>query len=259
MPGDVLGIDVDDYEYWYQERDPETNEPLYDGNGDPVMALGVKIGNVTLGGLEDELGPLPATWRSSSRGDGPSGIRFFKVPPGLIWGDLGLHLEGIWWGHRYAVVYPSINPDSEMQYKWINDADHEPRWGVEPPKVTDLLDLPESWVARFGRDASAPVVRTAASARAGSNVLPPTGDRKPPAGRRPTSAAGTRQSAVPYSARSTSAQRRRHDPVALRARLLVGRGSAGAATGRAQRHRVRRSAQCRKHDDVRTHRNLMGG
>jgi hypothetical protein len=41
MPGDVLGIDVDDYEYTYHVRDPETKEPLYDDNGDPVRR-GVK-------------------------------------------------------------------------------------------------------------------------------------------------------------------------------------------------------------------------
>lgn len=148
MPGDVLGIDVDDYPYTFTEEDPETGE-TYEVNG-------VKTGGATLAALEAELGPLPATWRSSSRGDGPSGIRLFKVPPGLLWGDFGTHLEGIWWGHRYAVVYPSINPDSDRRYEWINDAADTPTWGEPPPKVTDLVDLPESWVARFGRTADQP-------------------------------------------------------------------------------------------------------
>ena len=143
MPGDVLGIDVDAYPYTYEETDPET--------GETYEVTGMKTGDLTLAALEAELGPLPATWRSSSRGDGPSGIRLFKVPPGLLWGDLGQHLEGIWWGHRYAVVYPSVNPDSDRQYEWIDDAAEMPRWGELPPKVTDLIDLPESWVARFGR------------------------------------------------------------------------------------------------------------
>lgn len=148
MPGDVLGIDVDDYPYVFTETDPET--------GEAYEVTGMKTGGATLAALEAELGPLPTTWRSSSRGDGPSGIRFFKVPPGLLWGDFGLHLEGIWWKHRYAVVYPSINPDSGRQYQWINDAAHEPRWGEAPPKVTDIAELPESWVARFGRTADQP-------------------------------------------------------------------------------------------------------
>jgi replicative DNA helicase len=155
MPGDVLGIDVDDYEYEFQAKDPATGALTFDSDSDsePVMVTGRKNGGAVLAALEAELGPLPATWRSSSRGDGPSGIRFFRVPSGLLWGDFGLHLEGIWWKHRYAVVYPSMNPDSGRRYEWIDDTAHEPRWGVLPPKVTDIADLPEPWVARFGRTA----------------------------------------------------------------------------------------------------------
>ena len=91
---------------------------------------------------------------------------------------------------RYAVVYPSINPDSEMHYEWINDGAHEPQWGVDPPKVTDLSDLPESWVARFGRAAEADgagMVHAAGAARAAAahHHRPATGSS--PASRRPTS------------------------------------------------------------------------
>ena len=185
MPSDVIGIDVDDYEYQYHARDPETKAKLYLPDGSPDMRTGVKTGNITLGGLEDELGELPATWRSSSRGDGPSGIRFFKVPPGLLWGDFGEHLEAIWWGHRYAVVWPSVNPDSGMRYLWINDADDDPMWGSPPPKVTDLPELPASWVARFGRAQDAPKLPAPVSAtprpgtaRPGTAVAaPPDPDR----------------------------------------------------------------------------------
>lgn len=171
MPGDVLGIDVDAYPYTFTETDPET--------GDVYEVTGMKTGDRTLAVLEAELGPLPATWRSSSRGDGPSGIRLFKVPPGLLWGDFGQHLEGIWWGHRYAVVYPSINPDSDRQYEWIDDAAHEPSWGQPPPKVTDLPDLPESWVARFGRTADQPKApRTVPGAPRRSPVADYSGSRR---------------------------------------------------------------------------------
>lgn len=169
MPGDVLGIDVDDYAYTYYEEDED---------GERVQLQGVKTGGATLAALEAELGPLPPTWRSSSRGEGPSGIRFFRVPPGLLWGDFGTHLEGIWWGHRYAVVYPSINPDSGLQYLWINDGAEQPLWGAEPPKITEISELPESWTARFGRSADTP--RTAAAARAGT----PAPARPAPDGRR---------------------------------------------------------------------------
>jgi hypothetical protein len=174
MPGDVLGIDVDDYAFERWEEDE---------NGEAVKVRGVKTGAATLAALEAELGPLPATWRSSSRGDGPSGIRLFRVPPGLLWGDFGTHLEGIWWGHRYAVVYPSVNPDSGLQYLWINDGAEQPRWGAEPPKITELAELPESWTARFGRSADAPKA-TAAAAREGRTVplaatsSPHRGDRR---------------------------------------------------------------------------------
>jgi hypothetical protein len=155
MPGDVLGIDVDAYDYTYPVLDEQKN-PIAGTDGAPLTAVGTKTGDLTLYALEAELGPLPPTWRSSSRGDGPSGIRFFRVPPGLLWGDLGEHLEGIWWGHRYAVVYPSINPDSGLRYQWIDETADEPVWGVDPPKVTDLTELPEAWTARFGRAADAP-------------------------------------------------------------------------------------------------------
>lgn len=156
MPGDVLGIDVDDYAYRFQARDPKTRKPLTEPDGSPKMVTGIKTGGAVLAALETELGPLPPTWRSSSRGNGPSGIRFYRVPSGLLWGDLGEHLEGIWWGHRYAVVYPSINPDSGKQYLWIDETSDRPEWGALPPKLTDLPSLPDSWVARFGRDKDTP-------------------------------------------------------------------------------------------------------
>lgn len=166
MPGDVLGIDVDDYPYSFLDDDGQLVE-------------GRKHGGTVLAGLEAELGPLPPTWRSSSRGDGPSGIRFYRVPPGLLWGDFGEHLEGIWWGHRYAVVYPSVNPDSGREYQWINDAAERPAWGAPPPKVTDFPDLPESWVARFGRAADAPARMVQGAPTAPRRPSPVAGHRGP--------------------------------------------------------------------------------
>lgn len=57
LPVDVFGIDVDHYD----------NKP----------------GGLTLHQLEQKYGPLPATWRTTSRDDGFSGIRLYTVPPGL--------------------------------------------------------------------------------------------------------------------------------------------------------------------------------
>jgi len=178
MPTDVLGIDVDDYEYEYQGRDPETKEPLHYPDGRPLMLRGIKTGGAVLAALEEQLGQLPPTWRSSSRGDGPSGIRFFRVPAGLLWGDFGQHLEAIWWGHRYAVVWPSVNPDSGMRYLWINDAEDDPMWGSPPPKVTDLPELPASWVAHHARPQDAPrLPAPVAAARPGTAVAVADHDR----------------------------------------------------------------------------------
>ena len=86
LPPGVLGIDVDAY--------------------------GGKPGAETLAELEDRLGALPDTWRSSSRPDDPvSGIRFFRVPEGLEWPGGLPGIELIHSGHRYAVVAPSIHPE----------------------------------------------------------------------------------------------------------------------------------------------------
>lgn len=172
MPDDIIGIDVDDYEYTYQARDPETKDKLWLPDGSPDMRTGVKTGNITLGGLEDELGELPATWRSSSRGDGPSGIRLYRVPSGLLWGDFGLHIECIWWGHRYAVVWPSVNPDSGLRYLWINDDDPDSDWSGVSPHVEQIPKLPQPWIDRFGREPDAPKLPAA-----GREVVVATGTK----------------------------------------------------------------------------------
>jgi hypothetical protein len=117
------------------------------------MVAGSRPTLITLGVLKDG-GGTPGTGAAAR--DGPR-IRFYRVPPGLLWGDFGLHLEGIWWGHRYAVVWPSVNPDSGLRYLWIDDTQGgDAEWGCPPPKVTDLPDLPAAWVARFGRPAGQP-------------------------------------------------------------------------------------------------------
>lgn len=118
MPRNVIGLDVDAY--------------------------GDKIGAVTLSLAEERWGPLPATWRSTSRDDGVSGIRFYRVPEGLAWpGELGDATEIIQRGHRYAVAPPSIHPDTGATYRWIGPQ------GVPStvvPDIDDLPLLPEAWV-----------------------------------------------------------------------------------------------------------------
>jgi Bifunctional DNA primase/polymerase, N-terminal len=93
VPDDIIGIDVD----------------AYPG----------KVGKKLLIELEGRLGDLPPTWVSTSRDDGVSGIRFYRVPAGLHWPrEFGKDVQVIQHRHRYSLGYPSINPDSHNQYRW---------------------------------------------------------------------------------------------------------------------------------------------
>lgn len=126
--------------------------------GIDVDAYGAKRGDKTLAELEARLGPLPATWRSSSRGAGPtgaaglgglapSGIYIFRIPSGSYFkGVAGPSIEIIQRTHRYIVCWPSTNPDNHgEQYRWYRPdgtlADES-----EVPRAEDLPDLPEAWV-----------------------------------------------------------------------------------------------------------------
>lgn len=111
IPDDVIGIDVDNYE----------------GHG----------GAETLAALEAEHGVLPGTCLVTSRDDGISGIRLYRVPSGVSWsGKYGPGIDIIQSGHRYAVVWPSVHP-SGRTYRWRDN---------QVPGYSDLPDLPESLV-----------------------------------------------------------------------------------------------------------------
>lgn len=118
MPPNVIGIDVDAY--------------------------GDKLGAQTLAIHEGMYGPLPATWRSSSRDDGVSGIGLFRVPEGLAWpGELtGGGVEIIQTRHRYAVVWPSEHPAGGT-YRWINS---DGLVSTALPDPDALPMLPDEWV-----------------------------------------------------------------------------------------------------------------
>lgn len=121
LPETVLGIDVDNYDD--------------------------KTGGASLQAAEDRLGPLPSTWRSTSRDDDPiSGIKFYRVPPGRQWADkIGPGIEVIHHGHRYAVAAPSLHPEGRV-YGWF-DPDGLPAF--DTPEVTSFPELPPAWVAEF--------------------------------------------------------------------------------------------------------------
>lgn len=129
MPEGVIGLDVD-------------------------AGYGGKLGDETLAALEARLGPLPPTWVSSAR-PAPSGIRFFRVPAELDgapvnWpGEAGKFIEIIQPGHRYAVVWPSTNPDAGgAPYEWRHEESPftAQQVGGACPAIESLAPLPEAWV-----------------------------------------------------------------------------------------------------------------
>lgn len=120
MPRNVIGIDVDAY--------------------------GDKLGRQTIDNAEATHGTLPPTWRTTSRDDGVSGIRFYRVPEGLAWpGEIGHSTEVIQRHHRYALVWPSVHPEGRT-YRWINP---EGVASTNVPDVDDLPMLPHEWVEAY--------------------------------------------------------------------------------------------------------------
>ncbi len=126
LPGDVVGIDVD----------------AHDG----------KPGYISLGNAERDLGTLPDSPMSTARGrDSQSGIRFYRVPSGV---DLrgaekrfraryGEGVDIIRRDHRYAVVWPSVHPQTGTMYQWHAWYSAGP---VDIPRPTHLPALPAEWV-----------------------------------------------------------------------------------------------------------------
>lgn len=96
MPQTVIGIDVDAYE----------------------KAGKRKQGDLTLAHYVQVWGPLPPTWISTARADGVSGIRFYRVPAQRYVTKLDTgttsDVEIIQRHHRYAVVWPSPNPQAPL-------------------------------------------------------------------------------------------------------------------------------------------------
>ena len=125
LPDDVLGLDVDNYED--------------------------KPGKETLADRENRWGALPLTPISTSRTDGISGIRLYRVPPGLryVSGLPGIELIAHY--HRYCVGAPSIHPEGRV-YRWDTD-------DGKAPAVADLPELPAAWVAGLLRAGAADTAR----------------------------------------------------------------------------------------------------
>jgi hypothetical protein len=118
--------------------------------GIDVDAYGAKTGAATLAEAEKRWGPLPPTYRSTSRDDGVSGIKMFRVPPGTVFRDniqfreLGIgDIDIIQRRHRYVMSWPSLHPEKRA-YRWIAELDGSVC--DHPPGPPDLPDLPPVWL-----------------------------------------------------------------------------------------------------------------
>jgi hypothetical protein len=122
--------------------------------GDGLYGLDVdayegKGGAAALAELEAACGPLPPTWKVTSRDDPVSGIRLFRaaMPAGRVWvdqpGGTGRGIEAIHRGHRYVVAWPSVHPKTGAKYRWFLP-DGQP--SERPPRVDELPELPAAWV-----------------------------------------------------------------------------------------------------------------
>jgi AAA domain/Bifunctional DNA primase/polymerase, N-terminal len=108
-----------------------------------VDAYGDKVGGVTFAERHARWGPLPGTWRLSSRQDGVSGIYLYTIPAGLRWpGVAGPGVEIIEHRYRYAVAWPSVHPNGGI-YRWHYP--HEDAFS-DIPSPAWFPALPESWV-----------------------------------------------------------------------------------------------------------------
>jgi hypothetical protein len=127
MPPGVIGIDVDHY-------DKVTKDRIIRKRGyDSLLRDIVRFGD------------LPPTFSSTSRGaEQPSRILFFRVTPGSEFHPEPYEdVEIIQRHHRYAVVYPSIHPDTKRQYFWYNPSGR----ACTPPRPSDISELPQEWYA----------------------------------------------------------------------------------------------------------------
>ena len=124
-----IGIDVDQYNKWSETAKEWIRKRGYDNMREDILRYG----------------DFSATYTSTSRGpQQPSRIYIFSVDDGAEFHPQPYDdVEIIQLRHRYAVVWPSVHPETGEQYKWY-DPD-----GVEcaPPRPSDISELPREWYA----------------------------------------------------------------------------------------------------------------
>jgi hypothetical protein len=118
--------------------------------GDGFMVVGIdvdhygdKAGGETLTAWAKEWGELPPTYLSTSREDGISGIRWFKVPPGWIGKANHPSVELVQRHHRQGVMPPSLHEKRRVPYRWLAQGRLPV---VEIPLVADLPWLPDAYL-----------------------------------------------------------------------------------------------------------------
>lgn len=139
-----------------------------------VDHYGDKVGATQLAELEEHLGLLPATITSTAREpEGPSRQHFFRVPPDLNFLTKPADdIEVVQASHRYAVVFPSVNPDSGSRYEWF-DYDGQPLGRI--PNISEFEELPEKWLEYLTTEPPAAHTGFVGSVKAWLDILP-TGD-----------------------------------------------------------------------------------
>lgn len=112
-------------------------------------------GAESLAKLEDKIGRvLPTTWTSTARGpDQPTRHHFFRatLPEGRTWRDHpGDGIDSLHVGHRYAMVWPSINPDCGNATVCWYDPDGVLYEGIPDPAWFTELDA--DWIEELSQE-----------------------------------------------------------------------------------------------------------
>jgi len=97
----------------------------------------------TIDELESKLGSLPGTFFVCHRGDG-SAHRYYRVPGKRVWKNPGKGVDILHWGWRYAVMPPSIHPDTSQAYTWYG-ANGSKIANQAGPRIDQLPMLPKAW------------------------------------------------------------------------------------------------------------------
>lgn len=120
--------------------------------GIDVDAYDDKPGAATLAALITECGDLPRTVITSSRDDGVSGIRIFRVPTRVELISKLPGIEIVQAHHRYALVWPSTHDKTGKIYTWRDSESGEPVAVI--PHVDNIPDLPAAWLDRLRADSA---------------------------------------------------------------------------------------------------------